>query len=454
MVWDARTACARFLSGWTLLGNPPRIPPHEDAFWADIAPLERAAAMDMLTGILRRRLTLDAVTRTVSNRSMETLDSPVRAVLWVGVYQLLLSDHVKDYAAIDSAVKLAGKLQAARAGGFINAVLRSVQRLRPMVKPSGTASSRACPVDHHRWLTFERDIFPPPARQEFLYWSQAASMPVDLVRTLFAVHGQGAVPVMIHANCRPPVICRVDRPDALSPSDRWRPHAQHGYVLLDGGINGDIRTAVERGDISPQDPTAGMAVRWLTDALSEHGLTPHSGQGQPSQVLDLCAGRGTKSVQLAMGGWRVTASDIAADKLQALAQREAQLRTGRITICQPGPMAPAPSGFDGVLVDAPCSNTGVLARRPEVRWRLPQINIEHILSTQLTLLSRGSELARTFLVYSTCSLLPDENQRLVKQFLSTAPGHGWRLIQEHTTLPIPDADRWCDGGYVALLQRT
>ncbi len=409
--------------------------------------------MDMLTGILRRRLTLDAAIRAVSNRPGETIEPLVRAILWVGTFQLLFSDHVADYAAVDSAVKLAGKLQVSRAGGFINAVLRSIQRLEPTIEASGSASLRSCPTDQGRWLVFQRAIFPSVTQHRVAYWSQAASIPMELAAELFQELGDGAAQIMIAANGRPPVICRVDRPDVLHACERLRPHAQAGYVVAEGGVNGDTRSAIDRGDISPQDPTAGLAAQWLMDALAEPDTTSHDDRVSPPHVLDLCAGRGTKTIQLAMGGLRVTASDIAADKLQTLAQREALLRTGRITVCPSGELSEQPESFDGVLVDVPCSNTGVLARRPEVRWRLMRLNTDELLQTQYNILRRAGTLAKAVLVYSTCSILPRENEKLVKQFLNSEQGRRWRLFKAHTTLPVTGKDQWRDGGYVAVMRR-
>ncbi len=409
--------------------------------------------MDMLSGILRRRLTLDAVIRAVSNRPGETIEPLVRAILWVGVFQLLFTDHVADYAAVDSAVKLAGKMQVSRAGGFINAVLRSVQRLEPTITPSGSASVRSCPIDRERWLVFQRGIFPPVAQHQVAYWSQAASIPMELAGEFFRDLGDRAAQVMIDANGRPPVICRVDRPDMLRPSDRLRPHAQAGYMIVEGGVNGEIRFAIDRGELSPQDPTAGLAAQWMMEALARPDAPSHADPASPPHVLDLCAGRGTKTIQMAGGGLRVTASDIAADKLQMLAQREALLHTGRIHICPAGELPVQAESFDGVLVDVPCSNTGVLARRPEVRWRLMRLDIDELLQTQNYILRRAGMLAKVVLVYSTCSVLPGENEKLIKHFLNSEQGHRWQLVKAHTTLPVTGKDQWRDGGYVAVMRR-
>ncbi|MGC8559137.1 MAG: transcription antitermination factor NusB [Phycisphaerae bacterium] len=446
---DARTACARLLKEWIVPGDPPRIPSAENDFWSQIPSMERGAAMDLLSGILRRRITLDTVINAVSHRPSDQLDPVVRAILWVGIYQLLFSDHIADYAAIDSSVRLAAKLNRNRAGGFINAVLRSIQRLKPTGIQNGKPSARSCPMDRHRWLTFNRDIFPSPLANKISYWAHATSIPEELVKASFSALGDKAVTFFIDANVRPPVICRLDRPFVPEDSARLQPHADRGWALVVGGVNGEIIAAIERGDISPQDPTAGVAAAWMIDAMK----AADSGGQACGEVLDLCAGRGTKTVQMAMAALRVTATDIDGEKLQLLAKREANIRTGRIHILPTLPLAINPPVFAGVLVDVPCSNTGVLARRPEVRWRIMSLDIPSLRNTQMKLLRRGAELAREILIYSTCSVLPDENQNLIRLFLAGDQGKPWELVREVCTLPMTEPQSWHDGGYAALLKR-
>ena len=411
--------------------------------------MERGAAMDILSGILRRRLTLDAVINAVSHRPSDQLDLVVRSILWVGTYQLLFSDHIADYAAIDSSVRLAAKLNRNRAGGFINAVLRSVQRLEPTVIQDGKLSTRSCPLDRHRWLSFNRNIFPSSLTNKIAYWTHAASVPAGLVKALFAALGDDAVTVLIDANVRPPVICRVDRPLAPEDSTRLQPHVSRGWALVGGGVNGEIIAAIERGDLSPQDPTAGVAGAWMIDALK-----PADSKEEPSgEVLDLCAGLGTKTVQMAMAGLRVAATDIDVEKLQRLAKREANIHTGRIRVLPALPASLNAPGFAGVLVDVPCSNTGVLARRPEVRWRIMSLDMQSLRDTQMKLLCKGAKLAQEVLIYSTCSVLPDENQNLIRSFLAGDQGKPWELVRDVCTLPMAEPQSWHDGGYAALLKR-
>jgi 16S rRNA (cytosine967-C5)-methyltransferase len=180
-------------------------------------------------------------------------------------------------------------------------------------------------------------------------------------------------------------------------------------------------------------------------------LAPRPGES----VLDLCASPGTKTTQMleAMGGrGRVVACDRSPEKLEPLRQIVAARGAKNLTLClvdDLGRAAPA-EGFDAALVDAPCSNTGVLARRVEARWRLRPDDLEELPRRQLELLALAGGFVRPGgrLVYSTCSLEVEENEGVVRAFLHTHPP--WRLAASEQLLPAADHD----GAFWALLTRT
>ncbi|MBA3707991.1 MAG: hypothetical protein H0W83_04110 [Planctomycetes bacterium] len=156
-------------------------------------------------------------------------------------------------------------------------------------------------------------------------------------------------------------------------------------------------------------------------------------------VLDLCSAPGGKSVALADRGCRVIAADLSIVKLRAM--KEPPLR-----LAQDGLVPALLPAFDVVLVDAPCSNTGVLARRPEARWRYDRTNLASLERLQYGLIRAGASLVAPGgrLVYSTCSLTRRENQGIAHRL------DGWRLLGEQSTWP----DAWRGGGYVAVLVRS
>jgi 16S rRNA (cytosine967-C5)-methyltransferase len=195
------------------------------------------------------------------------------------------------------------------------------------------------------------------------------------------------------------------------------------------------------GSLTVQDPSAMRAVEALAPAPGEN-------------VLDLCASPGTKTTQIveAMGDrGRVVACDRSEDKLAPIREVVAARCLASVTVCLSDEVASAapPGGFDAALVDAPCSNTGVLARRVEVRWRLRPDDLVELPRLQGELLARAAGLVRPGgrMVYSTCSLQREENDEVVGRFLKQAPA--WRLVR--SDLIFPGADH--DGAFWALLAR-
>jgi 16S rRNA (cytosine967-C5)-methyltransferase len=210
----------------------------------------------------------------------------------------------------------------------------------------------------------------------------------------------------------------------------------------------------QQGFFYVQDPSTLLAVR---------ELDPHPGE----TILDLCAAPGGKltwTAQLMKNEGALVAYDIASDRIQLINQNCARLGITCVqTICS-GQFPTAdllaaintqsstpglPHRFDRVLVDAPCSNSGVMRRRVDLRWRIRPEEIDRLRRTQLKLLQTASELLRPagHLVYSTCSLEPEENESVVTDFLSSHPGY--KLEAQRTLLPQSDH---VDGAYIARLR--
>jgi 16S rRNA (cytosine967-C5)-methyltransferase len=198
-----------------------------------------------------------------------------------------------------------------------------------------------------------------------------------------------------------------------------------------------------RGEITVQGETALRAAELVEARAGE-------------RVLDLCAAPGGKTAVLAESGAAVVATDASAERLARLSATLERLSLGdRVEILPIDALDGAElSPFDAVLVDAPCSNTGVLAQRPEARWRFGPPSQHALAAVQVELLAHGARHVRPGgrLVYSTCSIEPEENQRRVVAFLETQPDFG--LEHEFDALPDPRGERGpVDGGYAARLRR-
>lgn len=453
-----RLSVVQVLSRWQQLNEPPAAPGHADAFWTKMNARDRAFAFDLLQGVIRWRGLLDCVIAANVSRSMAGLDPVVRAILEVGVYQLLLHGGVADYAAVDSSVELASAVGLPRAGALINAVLRNITRLNARVERSNLLSRASFPLDKQRRMVFDRAMFPDPHLNRVGHLAAVTSHPLSLVEALEKGLGsRECEAILIGNNARPVITLRADEAHLDLPSSAGLiGHESPGFFVAAEGWNDQIEALVAAGLLSPQDPTAAEAVRAMTAALASRRST------LPNQLelLDLCAGMGTKTLQMARSFPRagVVACDIAPAKLTALRERMKQAGVKTVKIRRADELARGTGGsrFDGVLVDVPCSNTGVMARRAQARWRWPALQRDDLAHLQHDLLETGATLVAPggVLVYSTCSINAGENERIVARFLASQPQwKSWSIEQQKTILPRVGSSpvQRCDGGFVCVL---
>lgn len=438
----ARAVALKILARWTEPSDPPAIPERDAPEWQALPPRDRALAFELVTGVLRWRGMLDGVIASQLKQPLEQLELPVRAILWLGAYQLLLLSGVRTYAAVDTSVRLTREAGVARAGGLVNAVLRNITRLGGVVEVRQALTAHSFPRDFTTQISFRRDVYPQPTADVVAHLAVVLSHPRELVAALRQWYGEDdAVHVMLHNNQRPVVTLRVDTPLSAEPMTAagLGPHESAGYCLAQQGWTPALEALIASGVVSPQDPTAGAVVRKLAT------LAPGG------RVLDMCAGLGTKTIQLsrALPGATITADDIDRSKLQRLAARAQQIGAKNIELDRGQPAA-----FDAVLVDAPCSNTGVMCRRVQSRWRWPRLDLAALLQTQRGLLetARGRLAPGGLLAYATCSIDPRENSELIAGFRAAHPE--LTLVAEELILPsfADDARQTRDGGYFAVLR--
>jgi 16S rRNA (cytosine967-C5)-methyltransferase len=346
---------------------------------ASLSRRDRALLTTLVYGATRWRRELD----WLIDRCAERVHPEIRQHLRLALFQIRHLDKIPRHAAVNEAVELA-KGVSRKSAGFVNAVLRKAADL-PLPDTLGIRSS------HPDWL-IER-------------WRRGYSAK-DLGAILEA--DNAILPVTV-------------RPNPLKPS---------GPIDLEGDPAADPRFA--EGLYTVQDETS-MKVAPLLDPRPDE------------RILDLCAAPGGKTTHLAelLGGkGRVVAVDLP-DRIGLVAESAKRLGLTNIQcVAGDGATIAFPEPFDAILVDAPCSNTGVLSRRPDVRWRLKEKDIAGAAAIQRSLLEHAARLLRPGgrLVYSTCSLEPEEN--------SPDPAL-WRVQKEELTLPT---DRH-SGGYQALLKK-
>jgi len=393
-----------------------------------LSDTDRRLSREIAFGVLRNRSALDHL---IARRTDGRPQRPVlRGILQMGLYQLLYLDRVPDHAVVNEAVQLARQRGFSAQGGFVNAVLRGVTR-----------EKEAC---GQALQTLKQ-------RDPALGWSH----PDWLVRRWAAGIGAEDLQRLLAWNNSAPTTCvRVHRL-RVSPEDleaRWKAEGVEATPVPVDWADPDTVFALVRhpvleslasfrdGGFYVQDPSTLMAVQLLD---------PQPGE----RILDLCAAPGGKTLAIAerlRGQAGLVAHDAHPGRLELVRENARRLGVEGIEI-RPDPEPGGPGVlFDRVLVDAPCSNTGVLRRRVELRWRLQPDQISRLAGGQLRLLDRAAGRVRPggVLVYSTCSLEPEENERVVEAFLQAHPG--WTEVARRALHPVRDQ---VDGAFAARFVR-
>ncbi len=422
---------------------------------ASLSPADRGLASELTLGVLRRRRTLQCILRKYLRRPKQKLPRPVESILHVAIYQLLLLDRVPDFAAVDEAVEQTRRFGHPRQAGLVNGVLRTLLRETGPADPSQTDPAVDILPTPAGGQTLGRAAFREPDRRPADYLGEAYSLPSDLTARWIAAHGfDTARALAAHSCATPPVICRVNLARATvaealaalaEDSIAATPHANGASIVLPSADGLTDCAAFRDGLIQPQDPTATAVI---AAAPIEPGMA----------VLDFCAAPGTKTTHIAQrmnNRGRIDACDVSDAKLARINDNCRRMGFDIVRTVAAGQIGQLDLGsYDLVLVDAPCSNTGVLARRIEARWRFADDEPARIAEDQFFLLNAAAHYVRPggTLLYSTCSIEPEENTRLVARLLGKIETLG--CADRKLTLPGPvgDPTRWHDGGFRAMIQ--
>jgi 16S rRNA (cytosine967-C5)-methyltransferase len=368
---------------------------------ARLEPRDAALCTEIVFGTLRWRRHLDWRLTPHLNRPLAKLDPWVRALLRLTAYQLIFLDRVPRWAAVDEAVSVARlKSRVPGPAEFVNAVLRSFTRA------PGPPRLPAHPVEA------------AGVRWSFPDWIAArwiARYGMEEAERLMAALDERP-PVTIRANTlritREDLAARL-RDEELAETDPTR-LAPEGLTVRRGAVG--RWAAFTAGWCAIQDEASMLIARLLDPSPGE-------------LVADTCAAPGTKATHLAqlMGNrGRIVAMDPNAARLRLLTQAAARLGVDIIEAHTGGVAAVAgrwKGRCDRVLVDAPCSNLGVLRRNPDVKWNRDESDLARLAEKQRGILAAAAALARPGgrLVYATCSLEPEENDLIVRGFLDGHP---------------------------------
>jgi 16S rRNA (cytosine967-C5)-methyltransferase len=382
-----------------------------------LSPRDTALATELVYGTLRWQRYLDWILARHSRRALTSLDTRVLVLLRMTAYQIAFLERIPAFAAVSDAVTLARARGKRGVPEFVNAVLRSFTRMAPSDReppePGDPVEALALRLSFPSWLA---------ARWCSRYGLDETAA---LMRAMNA-----RPPLTIRTNTlrttRDALLARLAHDDGLDASPTA--HAPEGIVIAHGGAPAAWRPFAD-GAFAVQDE-ASMLVARLLD--------PRPGD----TVADACAAPGTKTTHLAQlmdDRGRIVAFDPMPARLARVSAATARLG---VSIVEPraGAVEDLADGMrdacDGVLVDAPCTNLGVLRRNPEVKWRREARDIAGSAARQHAILGAAAVMVRPggSLVYATCSLEPEENEDVTAAFLAVRTDFA---IERPSEFPLP-----------------
>ncbi len=384
-----------------------------------LSDADRALYTRLVYGVTEKRLTLDYIISNFSSEPLDALDEDVKTALRLGIYQLRFTDRIPEHAAVSETVDLVRRSRK----GYVNAVLRTYIRAgKPLCLPDENG-------DRIKYLSVKHSI------------------PEPLVDHYIRSYGEESAEALLGSLNREPKTglrintLKISVIDALKRLGGTLSSFADGILLVDG-LSEDAKAGIADG-------------LWFVQDEASRAATVLLGAKPGETVVDTCACPGGKSFSAAIdmeNRGKVFSFDLHANKLSLIEKGAARLGISIIETAERDARTPDASlvgQADRVLCDAPCSGLGVIAKKPDIRYkdlsslaRLPEI--------QYGVLCGASEYVKNggTLVYSTCTLNPDENERTVERFLGEHAD--FDLISEKTFFPHIDG---CDGFFAAKMIR-
>ena len=388
---------------------------------ADLSAQDRALASRLLYGVTERRLTLDYLLNKSASTPVKMMDASVREILRVGVYQLVYMDKTPAFAVINEAVGQTRRFGCGRLSGFVNGVLRQVQRESMHLLEELPTTDKGLEIHYsmpRAWIRAWRDAYGDEVLGDLL--NSINEAPPAYIRVNTCV-------TTVAAFCK-----QLDQYGVAYRSVAGLPEALE--ILSASGL----RNLPE--ELSVHYYFQDLASQWCCKALD----------AQPGErIADLCSAPGGKSMTVAQymqNTGTILAGDIHQHKCLGMSDRVKRYGFTGITVKQwdasADPDEALLGSFDRVVCDVPCSGMGVVRRKPEIRYKSPE-EFADLPDLQLRILQQGAKLVRPggVLQYSTCTLRPEENEEVAAQFLANNPDFAPRQLPlsfcfEQAGLPV------------------
>ena len=419
----------------------------------NLAPLDRALATELAYGAIRQRSLLDAWIDAHGRVAALAQPPPLRWLLHVGLYQLLFSGRVPAAAAVSTTVELAKRGGLARLAPVVNGILRGVLRTRSaLVLRPADAAAPAGPEPLPAWqgLALPAD----PAAALALRRSLPTWLAAELLRWLPSEEAEAFAQA---ANSPPPLDLRVN-PRLISPEALRQAFAAAG-VAAEAVAEAPLALTLPQRSGDLRGLPGFVEGQWCVQDRHAQAVVPLLDPLPGERILDACAAPGGKTTQIAAcleGRGELWAVDRSEARLRRLARNSERLGEGLIQTLAADATDLASLRpdwgfhFDRILLDAPCSGLGTLARHADARWRITPAAIDGLVELQARLLAGLAPLLAPGgrLVYATCTVHPRENGDQIRCFLATHPG--WILREQRQWWPGAAGG---DGFYGAVLER-
>lgn len=402
---------------------------------------DRFQAQEYIQGILRRKSYLDFLISHYSNLPFDEITPLFRNILRLGIYDLLFMDGTPEYAAINEAVEIAKKEISPKTGDFANAVLRKIQReIKQLPRPQSKDRTELVA------LTF--------------------SHPAWMVKRWVARFGEREAFALMQANNkRPEFHIRVNNLRTKTENFELRLEKSGVEFEADPRLPGYYKVASLKEIRSKGWFSKGLCqVQDLGAGLAPLLLNPKPGE----TIIDVCAAPGTKTIVMAdkmNNQGSILAVDVDADRITRIAENAEAFGAENVKVQRADATEARFKLADAVLLDAPCSGTGVLSKRADLRWKRSESDLKKITVTQAELLDAAANMVAKNgrLVYSTCSLEPEENMDQINAFLKEYENFELQdlsdlvpeefLAEDKKSYQTFPHKHHCDGHFGVLLKR-